>query len=116
MKHEKLRKRPPIRRKMKQRMSSRRAVTRYQSKFSKVRPFGLPKLFPGPMRRPRVGKRPIAFKKRFKVPGKRGSVVVSSSDVFRGLNFLYKGKKYKVSLQQILKILKRKQIKMKTRG
>ena len=116
----KIRKRPSLGRRRKKRISGKgtaREVSIYKSRFKKARPSGLPKLYPGPLRRPRIGKRPkIAFKKRFKIPGRRNSVVVSSSDVYRGLNFLYKGRNYRISLEQLLKILRRKQLKMKTRG
>ena len=53
-------------------------------------------------------RRPIAFKRRLKVPGAGRSVTVSSQDLMRGIKIRYRGKSYKLSLSQFFSYFKRK--------
>ena len=56
-------------------------------------------------------RKPISFQRKFRLPGRRSPVLVSSKDLVRGVNFLYKGKSYKLTLRQIFAILRRKNIR-----
>ena len=53
-------------------------------------------------------RRPIAFRKRLKVPGKAISATISTPDLMRGIQIRYRGKSYRLSLPQFFSLFKRK--------
>ena len=53
----------------------------------------------------------IQFRRQFNLPGRNSSpVLVSSSDLVRGVNFAFKGKSYRLTLRQMMKLLRRKNL------
>ena len=53
----------------------------------------------------------IQFSRQFNLPGRNSSpVLVSSSDLVRGVNFAFKGKSYRLTLRQMIKLLRRKNL------
>ena len=56
----------------------------------------------------RKNRKKIQFRRQFNLPGKSSPVLVSSSDLARGVNFAFKGKSYKLTLQQMMKVLRRR--------
>ena len=50
----------------------------------------------------------IQFRRKFRLPGGSSPLLVSSSDVRRGVNFTFKGKSYKLTLRQMIKLLQRR--------
>ena len=55
----------------------------------------------------------IKFNRNFAVPGRKSSVSVSYNNLKRRLDFQYQGKFYKMTLRQILNILRDKKFKLK---
>ena len=49
-------------------------------------------------------------KRQFSLPGKQSSVFVSSSDLMRGVTFAFRGKSYKLTLRQMINVLRRKNL------
>ena len=58
----------------------------------------------------RKNRKKLQFRRQFKLPGESSPVLVSSSDVRRGVNITFKGKSYKLTLRQMMKFLKRRNL------
>ena len=56
----------------------------------------------------RKNRKKIQFRRKFKLPDGTSPLLVSSSDVRRGVNFTFKGKSYKLTLRQMMKLLQRR--------
>ena len=52
----------------------------------------------------------LQFRRQFNLPGGSSPVLVSSSDVRRGVNFTFKGKSYKLTLRQMMKWLQKRNL------
>ena len=52
----------------------------------------------------------MQFRRQFNLPGKSSPVLVSSSDLKRGVNVSFKGKFYKLTLRQMKKLLQRRNL------
>ena len=86
-----------------------RIVSRLKTgKKSKKRPI---KKRTYPMRyKPQKSHKKIPFRRQFSLPGKSSPVVVSSSDLLRGVKIAFKGKSYKLTLRQMIKVLRRRNL------
>ena len=58
----------------------------------------------------RKNRKKIQFRRQFNLPGNSYPVLVSSSDLMRGVNFAFKGKSYKLTLRQMMKLLRRRNL------
>ena len=52
----------------------------------------------------------LHFRRQINLPGRSSPVLVSSSDLMRGVNFAFKGKSYKLTLRQMMKVLRRRNL------
>ena len=59
---------------------------------------------------PRKPRNKIQFRRQFSLPGKQSSVFVSSFDLMRGVTFAFRGKSYKLTLRQMINVLRRKNL------
>ena len=58
----------------------------------------------------RQNRKKIQFRRQFNLPGKSSPVLVYSSDLARGVNFAFKGKSYKLTPRQMMKVLQRRNL------
>ena len=89
------------------RVSPLKTRRKYNKKLIKKRTY--------PVRKRQIGqkktRKKIQFRRQFNLPGRSSSpVLVSSSDLVRGVNFAFKGKSYRLTLHQMMKLLRRKNL------
>ena len=58
----------------------------------------------------RKNRKKIQFRRQFNLTGRSSPVLVSSPDLMRGVNFAFKGKSYKLTLRQMMKLLRRRNL------
>ena len=58
----------------------------------------------------RKNRKKMQFKHQFNLPDKSSPVLVSSSDLKRGVDFSFKGKSYKLTLRQMKKLLRKRNL------